>query len=37
MGSQLFTIDLKSRNIVQITSKSGGKSGKIVGIKTRKI
>lgn len=36
-GSQLFTIDLKSRHIEQITTKLGGKSGEIVGIKTRKI
>lgn len=34
-GSQLFTIDLKTRNIVQITNKSGNKSGEIVGRKTR--
>lgn len=36
-GVQLFTIDLKSRNIEQITTKPGGKSGEIVGVKTRKI
>ncbi|MFV5688049.1 oligogalacturonate lyase family protein [Flavobacterium sp. ZT3R25] len=36
-GSQLFTIDLKTKNIVQITNKSGSKSGEIVGDKTRKV
>ena len=36
-GTQLFTIDLKSKTIEQITSKPGGKSGEIVGVKTRKI
>ncbi len=36
-GSQLFTIDLKTKNIVQITNKSGNKSGEIVGDKTRKV
>ncbi|HEX9152462.1 MAG TPA: oligogalacturonate lyase family protein, partial [Flavobacterium sp.] len=36
-GSQLFTIDLKTKNITQITTKSGEKSGEIVGTKTRKV
>lgn len=36
-GTQIFTIDLKSKNIEQITTKSGGKSGEIVGVKTRKV
>jgi oligogalacturonide lyase len=36
-GPQLFTVDLKSKDIVQITTKSGNKSGEIVGVKTRKV
>jgi oligogalacturonide lyase len=36
-GQQLFTIDLKSKNITQITDKSGSKSGEIVAVKTRKV
>lgn len=36
-GEQLFTIDLKSKNISQITTKTGAKSGEIVAVKTRKV
>lgn len=36
-GQQLFTIDLKSKNITQITTKNGPKSGEIVAVKTRKV
>lgn len=36
-GEQLFTINLESKEIVQITDKPGAKSGEIVGVKTRTI
>jgi len=36
-GKQLFSIDLATRNIDQITDNAGNKSGEIVGTKTRKV
>lgn len=36
-GEQLFTIDLKTKEIIQITNKPGSKSGEIVGVKTRQV
>lgn len=36
-GSQLFSIDLKSRKMDQITYQAGEKKGEIVGVKTRKV
>lgn len=36
-GIQLFSIDLASKKIIQITDKSGSKGGEILGRKTRKV
>lgn len=36
-GKQLFSIDLKSKKIDQITYQAGNKGGEIVGVKTRKV
>ncbi len=36
-GKQLFSIDLKSKKIDQITYQAGNKGGEIVGAKTRKV
>ncbi|TDD95743.1 oligogalacturonate lyase family protein [Flavobacterium cellulosilyticum] len=36
-GQQLFSIDLKTKKIDQITNRGGNKSGEIVGVKTRKV
>ncbi len=36
-GKQLFSIDLKTKKIDQLTDKAGNKSGEIVGTKTRKV
>jgi oligogalacturonide lyase len=36
-GEQLFTIDLESKEIVQLTNTPGSKSGEIVGVKTRQV
>lgn len=36
-GNQLFSIDLNSKKITQITHKTGIKKGEIVGPKTRKV
>lgn len=36
-GNQIFSIDLATKKITQITNKSGNKGGEIVGRKTRKV
>ena len=36
-GNQLFSVDLDTKEIQQITNKPGNKRGEIVGVKTRKV